>query len=188
MATRESEGSGGHRARTAAPDTPNLILVGLPGAGKSAAGAMLAKRLARPFVDFDVEIERRAGATVAEIFRSRGEREFRRMELDLTRDLASRQGMVLAPGGGWIVTPGAVALLRPPGRIIYLRVSPDVALLRMGSAHHVRPLLRAPDPLAELRRLLAEREPAYLRADHVLDVDVLDLQGVTLALSRLAEG
>lgn len=168
--------------------SPHIILVGLPGAGKSAAGARLAGHLECPFVDFDVEIERRAGATVSEIFRLRGERSFRQMELDLTRELASGGGMVLAPGGGWITTPGALALLRPPGRMIYLRASPDVALSRMGSARDARPLLRAPDPLGELRRLLTQREPEYLRADYVLDVDLLDLQQVTLELLRLARG
>ncbi|HEX6534771.1 MAG TPA: shikimate kinase [Gemmatimonadaceae bacterium] len=168
--------------------SPHIILVGLPGAGKSAAGALLARRLARPFVDFDVEIERRTGSSVAGIFRDRGEAAFRALEMELTRELAASGGMILAPGGGWITTPGALALLRPPGRLIYLRASPDVALMRMGRSLAQRPLLRAADPLAELRGLLAARERAYLLADHVLDVDVLDLQQVAVELARLAEG
>lgn len=168
--------------------SPHIILVGLPGAGKSAAGALLARLLSRPFLDFDLEIERRAGATVAEIFRERGEAAFRALELELTRELAGSGGMILAPGGGWITTPGALALLRPPGRLIYLRASPDVALVRMGRSLVQRPLLRTADPLAELRGLLAAREREYLAADHVLDVDVLDLQQVVVELARLAEG
>lgn len=149
---------------------------------------MLARLLSRPFLDFDLEIERRAGATVAEIFRERGEAAFRALELELTRELAGSGGMILAPGGGWITTPGALALLRPPGRLIYLRASPDVALVRMGRSLVQRPLLRTADPLAELRGLLAAREREYLAADHVLDVDVLDLQQVVVELARLAEG
>jgi shikimate kinase len=176
------------RGLTTPENSPHIILVGLPGAGKSAAGALLARRLARPFVDFDVEIERRTGVTVGELFRTIGEGAFRAMELELTRELARQGGMILAPGGGWITTPGALALLRPPGRMIYLRASPHVALSRMGRSLALRPLLQAADPLAELRGLLAARERAYLGADHVVDVDVLDLQQVALELERLAEG
>jgi shikimate kinase len=165
---------------------PHLILVGLPGSGKSSVGAGVARRIGRPFVDFDVEIERREGVSVATIFQERGEGHFRELELTLTRELAGTGGMILAPGGGWITVPGALALLRPPARMIYLRVGPDVALQRMGKARTDRPLLRAPDPAAELGRLLLKREPLYLSADHVLDVDLLDLQGVIDAVSDLA--
>jgi shikimate kinase len=81
-----------------------------------------------------------------------------------------------------------VALLRPPGRIIYLRIRPETAVARLGTARASRPLLAGPDPLGTLRRMLEEREPHYLAADHVIDVDVLDPQEVTLVLVRLADG
>lgn len=149
-------------------------------------GKGVAERLGRPFLDFDVEIERRTGLSVAQIFRERGEPYFRELELELTRELAGRSGMILAPGGGWVAVPGAMALLRPPARMIYLRASPTVALLRMGQGRAARPLLQAPDPLAELERLLAERGAFYAGADHVIDVDVIDLQGVISTVSRLA--
>jgi shikimate kinase len=165
---------------------PHVILLGLPGSGKSSVGAGVAERIGRPFVDFDVEIERREGMSVARIFQERGEAAFRKLELELTRELAQGGGMILAPGGGWITVPGAMALLRPPARMIYLRVTPDVALQRMGAARANRPLLRAPDPAAELVRLLEKREPLYLLADHVVDVDLLDLQRVITLVGDLA--
>jgi shikimate kinase len=149
-------------------------------------GAGVARRIGRPFVDFDVEIERREGVSVSTIFRERGEAAFRKLELELTREMAERDGMILAPGGGWITVPGAMALLRPPARMIYLRVSPDVAIKRMGAGRAKRPLLRTPDPSAELMRLLEKREPLYLQADHVVDVDLLDLQGVITLVGDLA--
>lgn len=170
------------------PRSAHLILVGLPGAGKSTVGGALARRLGLPFLDFDPEIERRAGASVTEIFRGRGEEAFRAMELALTRELATRPPMVLAPGGGWVAIPGAMALLRPPARMIYLRVRPDVALLRMGQERRARPLLENADPLAAIRRLLAAREGAYLSADHVVDVDDVGIEELTAYLARLAEG
>lgn len=170
----------------ASPDA-HLILVGLPGAGKSTVGRRVARELGRTFVDFDREIERRSGLAISRIFEELGEPRFRELELELTRELAGAPPAVLAPGGGWIVVPGALALLRPPARMIYLRVRPDVALLRMGRRRALRPLLRKENPEAELARLLREREPAYLRADHVVDVDRLGIKRVISVISSLAE-
>jgi shikimate kinase len=165
-----------------------LILTGLPGSGKSSVGRAVARQLGRKFLDFDEEIERRTGCAVTEIFRNRGEPAFRALELELTRELAGTTGMVLAPGGGWAAIPGALELLRPPGVLVYLRASPEVVLQRMGDASSARPLLSAPDPLAELRRLLAEREELYLLADHIVDVEHIDLQRVISLVERLAPG
>ena len=177
MDGRGDAGSGGH-----------VILVGLPGAGKSTAGRMAAEQLGLPFLDFDEEIERREGRSVAEIFARDGEPHFRVRERALTAELAEAPRMVLAPGGGWAAHPESVALLRPPGRIIYLRIRPETALARLGAERVTRPLLAGPDPLRELGRLLETREPHYLSADHVIDVDVLDPQQVTLAIVQLARG
>jgi shikimate kinase len=149
-------------------------------------GEAVAEGLGRRFLDFDQEIERRAGCSVAELFRTKGEPAFRALELDLTRELAAAAGMVLAPGGGWIAIPGALELLRPPGVLVYLRASPEVVLERMGHSCSLRPLLSAPDPLAELRELLVKREARYLLADHVVDVEHIDLQHVISSIMRLA--
>ena len=165
-----------------------MILVGLPGAGKTTVGRLAAERLEVPFLDFDEEIERREGRSVAEIFARYGEPHFRLRERALTVELAGARRMVLAPGGGWAANPGAVALLRPPGRIIYLRIRPETALARLGAAHATRPLLAGPDPLRRLGRLLEEREPHYLSADYVIDADLLDPQQVMHALLQLAQG
>src|SRR5215212_3506139 len=96
------------------PDKPHVILVGLPGAGKSTIGLAAAERLQRTFLDFDAEIVRREGAPITAI---------------------------LAPGGGWITSPDVVAMLRPPGLLIYLKVSPEKALERLGADRLSRPLL-----------------------------------------------
>ena len=161
------------------PSQPHVILVGLPGAGKTTVGGMLAESLKRSFLDFDAEIVRRQGMSVAEIFGQKGEGTFRQMEHDLTLELQFMGNMVLAPGGGWIGRPENVALLRPPGVLVYLKVSPATAVRRMGGSASSRPLLQRPDPKGETERLLAARRAAYESADLVIDTERLDLQQVT---------
>jgi shikimate kinase len=168
------------------PSSPHIILVGLPGSGKSTVGRRVARRLGRPFLDFDSEIERRSGKSIAQIFSESGEPGFRALELELTKELAKTSGMVLAPGGGWTTIPGAAALLRPPARMIYLRVKAEVAIGRILRGRRIRPLLQTADPLVTLRKLLAEREAGYLEADHVVDVEVVKSQQLIATIARLA--
>lgn len=164
----------------------HLVLTGLPGSGKSTVGQLVAARLGWPFLDFDVEIERREGLGVPQLFAERGEAGFRALEAGLTRELAAAGGMVLAPGGGWIADPANVALLRPPACIVYLRVTPETALRRMGEQRATRPLLQHPDPIANLRALLARRAAAYEAADHVVDAEVVDIQRLVEIVAKLA--
>jgi len=170
------------------PAEPHLVLVGLPGSGKSTVGALLAGRLQRSFLDFDAEIERREGASISAIFAERGEQAFRALELKLTEELRELGNMVLAPGGGWVANPGAVALLRPPARLVYLRVRPETALRRLGTGAAGRPLLSRPDPLAELQRLLEERRALYQEADVEVGAELLTPQQVTDEIVRAVGG
>jgi shikimate kinase len=161
------------------PSLPHVILVGLPGSGKSTVGSMLAERLGRTFLDFDQEIVRRQGMSVAEIFGMHGEHRFRQLERELTEELSEVGNMILSPGGGWIGHPETVALLRPPAKLVFLRIRPMAALRRMGSRYGSRPLLQRPDPLAELERLWESRRGAYESADIVVDVERITPQQVT---------
>ena len=153
------------------PSVPHLILVGLPGAGKSTVGSALARELGRSFLDFDAELSRREGMSISEIFAAKGEPTFRQLEHGLTEELRELGGMVLAPGGGWVTRLDTVALVRPPARMVYLRVRPSTAIARMGRSVAGRPLLTRPNPVAELERLLNERRIAYESADYVVDVE-----------------
>jgi 3-dehydroquinate synthase len=159
---KRSEGAAGH-----------LYLVGLAGSGKSTVGPALAKRLSREFIDLDQEIVRREGMTVGEIFRAKGEPYFRAREVELTLELAVRTPAVVAPGAGWIMTPGVRELAQGSGRIVYLRVRPETALSRVGSEKTHRPLLDRPDALEELGRQLITRGPTYEMADLVVDAETL---------------
>jgi shikimate kinase len=166
---------------------PHLILVGLPGAGKTAVGRAVAEKLGRSFLDFDDEIERREGATISEIFGSKGEQHFRKLEHRLTEELARTSGMIVAPGGGWIMNPDVVGLVRPPARIVYLKLRPETSLARLGALRSTRPLLMRADPLAELKLLLQQRAPAYETADATVGVELLSLQRVIESVIELAD-
>jgi shikimate kinase len=175
-------------ADIADPARPHLILVGLPGAGKTTIGRAAAEQLKRAFLDFDTEIERRKGTSIAEIFGSQGEPYFRGLEQKLTEELRTVGNMVLAPGGGWIANPGCLAMLRPPGTLVYLKVRPEVALTRLGKEAVRRPLLQRPDPIGELRRLLQAREKLYLQADHTVSTDMMTLPQAIDRIVALARG
>ncbi|HEY7399803.1 MAG TPA: shikimate kinase [Actinomycetota bacterium] len=143
-----------------------VYLVGVPGAGKSVVGRELAGRLGVPFVDLDEEIEREAGASVVEIFRSKGEPAFRAMEAAALVEASTHDPSVVACGGGIVLEPANRVTLRATGTCVFL----DVPLERL--RERVRPA--ADRPLiqhdGDLERLLAEREPLYREfAAHVVD-------------------
>ena len=161
------------------PSKPHIVLVGLPGAGKSTVGAMLAQKLGKTFLDFDAEIERREGMPITQIFGERGEGGFRELEKKLTEELRDLGNMVLAPGGGWITDPAVVGIIRPPAVLVYLRVRPEVALQRLSKEAGSRPLLNRPDPLGEIKKLFAARQQAYQAADHEFGTELQTAQQVT---------
>jgi shikimate kinase len=160
------------------PNKPHLVLVGLPGAGKSTVGALLAQKLGRTFLDFDLEIERREGMPISQIFGERGEAGFRQLEKKLTEELKDFGNMVVSPGGGWITDPTVVAIIRPPAKFIYLRVRPETALQRLGAVGG-RPLLNRPDPLGELNKLFEARRTLYQASDYEIGTELQTPQQVT---------
>lgn len=145
-----------------------IVLVGLPGAGKSTVGPLLARRLGVRFIDLDDEIERRAGRSVADVFRDSGEPEFRRLEREATTALPRDEALVLAPGGGWIAQPGIATSIPHGSRLIWLRVALEEAATRLKRDARPRPLL-AGDAVARLRELEERREPLYRTADTQID-------------------
>ena len=153
--------------------------------GKTTIGRAAARQLARRFLDFDEEIERRAGMSVREIFRLKGEEHFRELEFSLTKELSASGGMVLSPGGGWITQHSSVELLRSAGRIIYLRASPEAVAKRLRRVE-TRPLLAGRDPVVALRELYAKRQALYETADVVLDTERVARQQLIAKLVELA--
>src|SRR5512137_631528 len=98
----------------------NLILVGFMGSGKTAAGKLAARQLGLAFADMDDIIEQRAGSKISEIFAQKGEPYFRQIERELARELAARQGHVIATGGGIVLNPNNLRDLGQSGLVVCL--------------------------------------------------------------------
>lgn len=139
----------------------NIILTGFMGTGKTTLGKKLARKLDYQFIDTDVEIERRAGKTVGDIFEDDGEASFRQMEQDLVRDLARQQGLIISTGGGLVMNPDNVTTLNGCGLIVCLTATPEEIFERVSAQQQVRPLLLEDDPRKKIEQLLTQREPVY---------------------------
>lgn len=137
----------------------HVFLVGFMGAGKSTVGRLLAAELKLPFLDLDAEIEKHVGMPIPRIFEERGEAGFRAAEHDALRDLARQPASVIACGGGVVLDNENRAELERQGHVVYLRVSAEEALARIGDVSG-RPLL-AGDAAASARTLLSSRESLY---------------------------
>ncbi|MBI3044151.1 MAG: shikimate kinase [Betaproteobacteria bacterium] len=157
----------------------NIFLVGLMGAGKSSVGKLLARRLGKTFYDCDHEIERATGVKVAVIFEIEGEAGFRAREAKILAELVGHRDIVLATGGGAVVSAINRKLLADNGIVVYLRASP--ADLWHRTRHDKRrPLLRTTDPQRKLQQLFDERDPLYREvADIVIDTGNQSLGSLT---------
>jgi shikimate kinase len=149
----------------------NLFLVGLMGAGKTTLGRQLARRLDKPFIDADHEIEARLGVPIPTIFEVEGECGFRDREEAVIGELCRRSGIVLATGGGAVTREGSRSCLRENGTVLYLHAAPETLWQRLRNTRH-RPMLHAADPRERLVELYQLRDPLYREiADHVIESD-----------------
>lgn len=140
---------------------PKAVLVGLPGSGKSTIGRRLAKALGVGLLDTDVAIEQRTGRSIADIFATDGEQEFRRIEEDVVGAALADHDGVLSLGGGAVTSPGVRAALAGH-TVVYLEISAAEGVRRTGG-NTVRPLLAGPDRAEKYRALMAKRAPLYRR-------------------------
>lgn len=150
-------------------DTPLVALLGLRGAGKTTIGRKLARRLRVPFVELDQRIEEAAGLTLDEIFALHGEAYYRRLERETLERVLAEGPLVLATGGGLPTSPETWALLKRRALTVWLRARPEDHWNRVVQQGDKRPMADNPQAMAELRRLLAAREPLYAQADHTVD-------------------
>ncbi len=160
----------------------NLYLIGLMGAGKTTVGRLLAKHYGCEFHDSDHEIEARTGVKIPVIFEIEGEAGFRKREEAAIADLTARESIVLATGGGAILSPLNREALRTHGLVIYLRGTPEHLYERTRHDRN-RPLLQTTNPLEKLRELYQQRDPLYREiADIVVDTG---RQGVSMMTRTL---
>jgi shikimate kinase len=147
----------------------NIFLVGLMGAGKTSVGKLLARRLGKTFHDCDQEIERATGVKIPVIFEIEGEAGFRAREAKMLAELTARRDIVLATGGGAVLSADNRRRLSENGVVVYLRAAAAELWSRTRRDKN-RPLLKAADPRAKLEQLFAERDPLYREvADTIVD-------------------
>lgn len=163
----------------------NIFLIGLMGAGKTTVGRMLARRLDKEFIDADRELEQRTGASVSLIFEIEGEAGFRERETRLLDEITSRRGIVLATGGGAILSEENRQRLRARGYVIYLRAPLDQLIDRTRKDRR-RPLLQTEDRAATLAELYAARDPLYGdTADLIVETDHRTVRHLVNRICRL---
>ncbi|HEY7760155.1 MAG TPA: shikimate kinase [Burkholderiales bacterium] len=169
-----------------APD--NIFLVGMMGAGKTSVGRMLARDLGKQFYDSDHYIETRTGVKIPVIFELEGEVGFRAREASAIEELTALHGIVLATGGGAVLSEANRRVLRARGVVVYLRASANELWHRTRHDRN-RPLLQTDDPFARLTELYAQRDPLYREAAHlVIDSGSQSLRALVLKLrARLAQ-
>lgn len=145
----------------------NLYLIGPMGVGKSTIGRMLAAALDRPFFDSDREIEAVTGADIPWIFDVEGEAGFRVREERMIDTLTQRDGIVMATGGGAILSAHSRNNLKSRGTVVYLKASIAQQFERTSKDRN-RPLLQTADPLSRIRELMKIREPLYNETAHIM--------------------
>ena len=160
------------------PETTNVYLVGLMGAGKTTIGRALATRLGLGFVDSDRVVEERTGVSIPTVFEIEGEEGFRKRESLVIAELSHMSGLVVATGGGAVLRPENRTNLKASGFVVYLNVPPHLLWERTRHDKN-RPLLKVANPLLRLKELYLERDPFYREvADLVIDGGKVKTQGV----------
>ncbi len=152
-----------------------LTLIGYRATGKTTLAQLIAQRLGWDWIDADVEIERRAGKSIARIFAEDGEPVFRDLEVAVIADLCGRERLVLAAGGGAPLRAESRQAMHASGKVVWLTARPETVLARMSADATTaarRPSLTEKDPLTEIIEVLERREPIYRKtADLVLDTE-----------------
>jgi len=158
------------REEEGAARSGRIALIGLRGAGKSTLGEKLAHSLGLAFVELDREVEKEAGAKLGEVFAMYGQDAYRRFERRaLERVLNQNERAVIAAGGSLVTDPESYKLLLDRCLCVWLKASPEEHMARVIAQGDMRPFKGRSAALDEIRRLLADRERLYGRADVTLD-------------------
>jgi shikimate kinase len=167
----------------------HVVLVGLPGSGKTTVGTLAARELGARFTDLDVVIESRAGKSVSAIFAEQGEPAFRALEASVGAELLEGPPLILAPGGGFFTNADLRERTLAVAYALYMETSPAEAALRLLGAYE-RPMLKGREPghqvAQRLAELLAQREAAYLEAPGRVTTDAKSAKDVAAEVVALA--
>ena len=165
-----------------------IFLVGMMGSGKTTVGRGLAKTLQREFIDLDHELEARCGVRIPVIFEIEGEQGFRKRECQVLDVCSRRPNIVMATGGGAVLSAENRRALRERGIVVYLRATVE-ELFRRTSRDRNRPLLATADPRATLRELLLQREALYGEiADIVIETGATSVAQIVAQVIQRLDG
>jgi shikimate kinase len=162
----------------------NIYLVGFMGTGKTAVGLELAKKKKWHFVDLDDLIELREKKIISGIFAQKGEPYFRRIEKQILKEVARENKFVVACGGGIVIDPDNIKVMKETGIIVCLTAKPEVILKRTSGYTH-RPLLNVSDPKKQIEFLLKIRAPYYARAHKTIDTSKITIKEVAAKIVKL---
>jgi shikimate kinase len=163
----------------------HVLLVGLPGSGKSTVGRLVAEALSAPLIDIDGLLVREMGMPISQIFGMLGEARFREMERDAVIAAQGGNPGVIVPGGGWAAQPGQLSAALESCLVIYLQCLPATAARRTAQGE-ARPLLAGVDPVQRMAALLQERAQLYSLAPHQIDTERADAAAVAASIVHLA--
>jgi len=176
------------REHDASPRSARVALIGLRGAGKSTLGERLAQGVGVPFIELDREVEREAGSSLAEVFSTYGQEAYRRFErMALERVLKAHPRAIIAAGGSLVTDPDNYRLLREHCTCIWLKATPTEHMERVMAQGDLRPFHGRAAALDEIRKLLAERDTLYARADAVVDTSLRTIKQSLAELRRALE-
>jgi shikimate kinase len=164
----------------------HIVLVGLPGAGKSTVGRMVAERLQATFVDIDSVLVRKEGKPITMIFAEKGEQAFREMEREAVGVALTNPPAVIVPGGGWAAQPGQLDDAKARGYFVYLKARAEIAAGR-AEPSGTRPVLMGGDPVDLMRTLFNERDSYYAKADATVLTEAKPAEKVAEEIVRLAK-
>ena len=156
----------------------NIIITGFMGTGKSVAAKELARKLKMKFIDMDRIIEEGQGMSIADIFSRYGENYFRQQENRLVKELSQKENMIIATGGGTLLSSDNTRILGQRGQIICLYADSRTIYNRVKRRNN-RPLLKGENVLSEIDRLLEERKKIYDNIKWKIDTTNLNIQEVT---------
>jgi shikimate kinase len=161
----------------------NIYLVGFMGTGKSSAGRQLAKQKRWNFVDLDELIELKQKRRITDIFAKEGEPYFRKIEKKILKQVSTQDKFVVACGGGIVLDPDNIKLMKKTGAIICLGATCEVILKRVSAGTH-RPILNVANPRERIELLLKMRAPYYLQADKTIDTSRSSIKQVVAKIVR----
>lgn len=162
----------------------NIYIVGFMGTGKTAVGKELAKKKKWQFVDLDDLIELREKRRICDIFAKEGEPYFRKIEKLVLREVAKEKNFAIACGGGIVLDPDNIKVMKATGKIICLSATPEVILKRTSGATN-RPLLNVADQKKQIELLLKLRAPFYAQADKTINTSKISVKEVVSKILKI---